>query len=91
LIRPVKKLPTAIRTIITLPLPLKDIDISFLMSMEIIFDTKVNNNLRRQKAFLALSPHERFMFFLQTFDLYTSMTPKQQIDKNRQNFILFKT
>ena len=38
------------------------------MDPRIRFETKEQSNARRRKAFLALSPAERFAWFLRSFD-----------------------
>ena len=56
---------------------------------ELIFDTKENNNQRRQAAFLALSPSERVQVFLKMvgeFGKFESKTKPQ----DKGNFVLTK-
>lgn len=38
------------------------------MDKRIRFETKEESNARREREFLALTPHERFMWFLRSFD-----------------------
>jgi len=46
------------------------------MDHRIRFETKDRSNARRQQAFLDLSPSERFLWFLRSFDDGTLRTPK---------------
>ena len=38
------------------------------MDPRIRFETKEESNARREREFLALTPHERFLWFLRSFD-----------------------
>ncbi len=56
---------------------------------KLIFDTKENNNLRRQAEFLALSPAERVQVFLKMIGEFGKFgTKTKPIDKG--NFVLTK-
>jgi len=56
---------------------------------ELIFDTKENNNRRREKEFLALSPGKRVEVFLKMMtDLSVFSTQTKRPDKG--NFIVEK-
>jgi len=55
---------------------------------EIRYETKEESNARREREFLALTPAQRFLSFLRTFDLPNSMVGPQQPDKG--NFIVRK-
>lgn len=44
------------------------------MDPRIRFETKEQSNARRREAFLALSPAERFAWFLRSFDRRTPMS-----------------
>lgn len=58
------------------------------MDDRIRFETKEASNARREQAFLALTPHERFMWFLRSFDLPRPAAPSEGRDKG--NFIIRK-
>ena len=57
------------------------------MDHRIRFETKDQSNARRQQAFLDLSPSERFLWFLRSFDDGTPRTPKA----TNNNFVIERT
>lgn len=57
---------------------------------ELIFDTKENNNRRRQQAFLALSPAERVQVFLKMVDEFAKFGTKVE-PQDKGNFVLTKS
>ncbi|PKP43641.1 MAG: hypothetical protein CVT96_04720 [Bacteroidetes bacterium HGW-Bacteroidetes-13] len=54
------------------------------------FSTKEQNNLRREKEFLDLSPELRLQIFFESFDQQL-IFENQTEDKNRDNFILTRS
>lgn len=56
---------------------------------ELIFDTKENNNRRRQEEFLKLTPDERFRVFLKMVDGFTKFHTNA-IPEDKGNFVLTK-
>jgi hypothetical protein len=56
---------------------------------KLIFDTKENNNLRRQSEFLALSPAERVQAFLKMVAEFSKFGTKTE-PADKGNFILAK-
>jgi hypothetical protein len=57
------------------------------MDHRIRFETKEQSNVRRQQAFLDLSPSERFLWFLRSFDEETPRNPKAA----NNNFVIERT
>ncbi len=57
---------------------------------ELIFDTKKNNNQRRQAAFLALSPDQRVQVFLKMVSKFSKFETKVK-PKAKGNFVLTKS
>lgn len=57
---------------------------------QILFDTKENNNRRREKAFLALSPGERVEVFLKMCSDLSLFSQKNPRYKNKDNFVIHK-
>jgi hypothetical protein len=57
------------------------------MDHRIRFETKEQSNVRRQQAFLDLSPSERFLWFLRSFDEGTPRNPKAA----NNNFVIERT
>lgn len=53
----------------------------------VIFDTKENNNKRREAEFLALSPAERVVEFLKMVDQF-SIFPTGAPPEKKNNFVL---
>ena len=53
---------------------------------EIRFETKEESNARREREFLALTPAERFLSFLRSFDLPHAVVRERGEDKG--NFII---
>ncbi|MBP8822591.1 MAG: hypothetical protein KBH07_02970 [Flavobacteriales bacterium] len=58
------------------------------MDKRIRFETKEESNARREREFLALSPHERFMWFLRSFDESGRKFDKKKPDNG--NFVISK-
>ncbi len=58
------------------------------MDKRIHYGTKEENNARREREFLALTPHERFMWFLRSFDRPPGNAPRKT--GNSSNFIVRK-
>jgi len=58
------------------------------MDNRIRFETKEESNARREREFLALTPHERFMWFLRSFDR-PGFKPRES-SKNKGNFVIRK-
>lgn len=56
----------------------------------LIFDTKENNNTRREREFLALDPAERVAVFLRMVDQY-AIFPSSIPSGKKDNFILEKS
>ncbi|MCF8277097.1 MAG: hypothetical protein K9J17_10200 [Flavobacteriales bacterium] len=57
---------------------------------QLIFDTKENNNRRRQEEFLALSPAERVQVFLKMVSEFTKFgTKAKPLEKG--NFVLTRS
>ena len=56
---------------------------------ELIFDTKENNNRRRQEEFLKLSPTERVQVFLKMVGEFAKFGTKQK-PQDKGNFVLTK-
>lgn len=56
---------------------------------KLIFDTKENNNLRRQAEFLALPPAERVQVFLKMVGEYGKFSTKAK-PTEKGNFVLTK-
>jgi hypothetical protein len=57
------------------------------MDHRIRFETKEQSIVRRQQAFLDLSPSERFLWFLRSFDEGTPRNPKAA----NNNFVIERT
>jgi hypothetical protein len=57
---------------------------------ELIFDTKENNNRRRQEEFLKLSPAERVQVFLKMVGEFAKFGTKQKT-QDKGNFVLTKS
>jgi len=58
------------------------------MDKRIRFETKEESNARREREFLALSPHARFLWFLRSFDRPVGNGPRKQGPTT--NFIVHK-
>ncbi len=58
------------------------------MDKRIRFETKAVSNARREREFLALTPHERFLWFLRSFDRPAGNGPVKEESSN--NFIVRK-
>lgn len=56
---------------------------------KLIFDTKENNNRRREQEFLALPPNERFQLFLKDVDRYAIFATNAPV-KDKGNFVIEK-
>ena len=59
------------------------------VEQKIFFGTKEENNVRRQKEFLALSPHERLVLFLrlcEEMEFFESAAPHP--NRLKDNFVL---
>ena len=54
---------------------------------EIFFGTKEESIARREREFLALSPHERFLSFLRGFTAHR-IFPIRENEEHRHNLIL---
>ena len=54
------------------------------MDSRIRFETKEDSNARRERAFLALSPSERLMWFLRSFNGRGTVVPE---DRSRHHVI----
>ena len=57
------------------------------------FETKEESNARRQREFMALTPNERFIWFLNSF--YSKLPDPngpsaEQVEKDDRNFIIRK-
>ena len=52
------------------------------MSERIRFETKEESNARRERAFLALTPHERFLWFLRSFDEHHDPNARERPTRN---------
>jgi len=65
------------RTFVSMPTPRKP---------KIRFETKEESNARREREFLALSPSERLLSFLRSFDMPHVMVSAATEDKG--NFII---
>lgn len=59
------------------------------MDQRIHFGTKEEHNARREREFLALSPAERFLWFLRSFDGPRPARPTRE-KRVGENFILRK-
>ena len=58
---------------------------------KLIFDTKENNNQRREDEFLALTPHERFIAFLRMVQAHAKLHPmKENPNRQKNNFVVEK-
>lgn len=57
------------------------------MDKRIRFGTKEEHNARRERAFLALSPSERLIWFLRSFTRHGS---SELVERNVGNFIIRK-
>lgn len=55
----------------------------------LIFDNKANNNKRREREFLALSPGERLELFLKMVDEYAQFPTRKPIE-DKGNFVIDK-
>ncbi len=58
------------------------------MDKRIRFETKEEANARREREFLALTPHERFLWFLRSFDRPGFTARHKPADKG--NFVIRK-
>lgn len=58
------------------------------MDKRIRFETKEEANARREREFLELTPHERFMWFLRSFDRPGFTARNKPEDKG--NFVIWK-
>jgi len=58
------------------------------MDKRIRFETKEESNARREREFLALTPHERFLWFLRSFDRPGFTARHKPADKG--NFVIWK-
>ncbi|MBS1546376.1 MAG: hypothetical protein JST38_12285 [Bacteroidetes bacterium] len=58
------------------------------MDKRIRFETKEEANARREREFLALTPHERFMWFLRSFD--RPGFPARHKTEDKGNFVIRK-
>lgn len=58
------------------------------MDDRIRFETKEESNARREREFLALTPHERFLWFLRSFDGRRS--DPDAVDQPTKNFVICK-
>jgi len=58
------------------------------MDKRIRFETKEEANARREREFLELTPHERFMWFLRSFDRPGFTARNKPEDKG--NFVIRK-
>lgn len=58
------------------------------MDKRIHFETKEEANARREREFLALTPHERFLWFLRSFDRPGFTSRHKPADKG--NFVIWK-
>ncbi|MBX2971838.1 MAG: hypothetical protein KF797_01945 [Flavobacteriales bacterium] len=58
------------------------------MDKRIRFETKEEANARREREFMALTPGERFQWFLRSFDGRPAADP--EIARRKGNFILTK-
>ena len=58
------------------------------MDARIRFETKDESNARREQAFLALSPNERFEWFLRSFGRHRAGVEKEE--RSSDNFIIRK-
>lgn len=52
------------------------------------FLTKEESNTEREQAFLALTPSERFMAFIKSFDQLKGFESKEYDDDSKGNFII---
>lgn len=62
------------------------------LGTKIFFATKEENNFRREREFLALSPSERFSLFLKSFDedLFNEITRPSELGESKGNFCIYK-
>ncbi len=58
------------------------------MDTRIRFESKEESNARREREFLALSPHERVMWFLRSFNGHSDISEERE-DRSA-NFIIRK-
>lgn len=58
------------------------------MDKRIRFETKEESNARREREFLALTPQERFMWFLRSFDRRGLTARHKPADPG--NFVIWK-
>ena len=58
------------------------------MTDRIRFETKEESNARRERAFLALTPHERFLWFLRSFD--ERVSDPDAAERPTTNFVIRK-
>lgn len=59
---------------------------------KIYFATKEENNERRKKEFLALSPYERFQQFLRSFDSddFSQYVNPKELGEKKGKFCIYK-
>ena len=59
---------------------------------KIFFATKEENNERREKEFLALTPYERFQQVLRSFDsdVFSQYVNPEELGENKGNFCIYK-
>lgn len=59
---------------------------------KIFFATKEENNERREKEFLALTPYERFQQFLKSFDSndFSQYVNPEELGESKGNFYIYK-
>lgn len=58
------------------------------MGKRIRFETKEESNARREREFMALTPHERLQWFLRSFDGRVPLAPDAAQKKG--NFVIHK-